>query len=92
MIDLLTQHVDAIGYLGTLLSNIIILPQIYKMIKTKRTRDLSIWCNFVGLASTISMGLYAYILWLPPVLLLNSIWFVINIVMITLIIKYKDNI
>ena len=81
MIEELTPYVNYIGYLGTLLSNIIILPQIYKMIKTRRTRDLSIWCNFVGLGSCLSMGLYAYILWLPPVLLLNSFWFIINIIM-----------
>lgn len=53
--------INAFGYFGGILLTVQLFPQIYKVIKTKSSSDISpsfLYMNIIGLASMTLYGLY----------------------------------
>jgi MtN3 and saliva related transmembrane protein len=69
------NYIDLIGYLGSFLSCITFIPQVYKTWQTKSAGDLSLTMLFIVLSSTVVWLIYAFALMLWPVIICNGIMF-----------------
>ena len=70
--------VDAVGYSGTLVGTLVMLPQVARTWRTRRAHDVSLWMlalYFVNCALWLSYGL---LLGAKPVVLCNAISLVIS--------------
>jgi MtN3 and saliva related transmembrane protein len=82
--------VNYVGLLATLFLIFIPLPQLWKTIKTKSTRDLSIWYIIIQLLANSSYALYGILMNDPFVYVSNIIVVICNIVMIMLKCVYDN--
>ena len=83
------MFVDIIGYIAGILTLINMLPQVMKSYKTKSVEDVSF---LMVLSFTLSMLLwviYAIFINSWPIIITNSIAFVISVMQIGLMARYK---
>ena len=73
---------DYVGYFGSFLTSITFIPQVYKAWKTKSVGDLSMWMMSIVIFSTIVWLVYAFAIGSGPVIVANSIVFVLSIILI----------
>ena len=62
----------SLGYIGSSLIGIMLIPQVYLTIKTNKTEDLSIVFLIVNMFAVLSMVPYSIYFSLYPVLIANS--------------------
>ena len=74
--------VELIGHAGAFLTSVTFIPQVYKVWKTKSVNDLSLTMLFIILTSTMVWLVYAFALMLMPVILANSIVFILDVFLI----------
>ncbi len=65
--------IEVVGHVGAFLSSITLIPQVYKVWKTKSVNDLSLNMMLIVFTSTIVWLVYAFALMLWPVILANGI-------------------
>lgn len=70
------------GHFGAFLTSVTFVPQVYKVWKTKSVNDLSITMMGIVVLSTIVWLTYAFALHLLPVIIANSIVFVLSLMLI----------
>jgi len=83
------NYIDLIGYLGSFLSCITFIPQVYKTWQTKSAGDLSLSMLFIVLSSTVVWLVYAFALMLWPVIICNGIMFFLVALLIYFKATYK---
>jgi MtN3 and saliva related transmembrane protein len=83
------NYIDLIGYLGSFLSCITFIPQVYKTWQTKSAGDLSLSMLLIVLTSTVVWLVYAFALILWPVIICNAIMFVLCAMLIYFKFAYK---
>ena len=76
------QLIENIGYVGSLLTSITFLPQVYKSWKSKSVGDLSIAMIFIVVSSTIVWLTYGYLISSGPVLVANTVVLVLTLVLL----------
>ena len=81
--------IDLMGYLGGIFLMISFLPQVIKTWKSKEADQISIFLLLLTLFSGIFYNIYAYMLDLLPVIIMNSIFVVLVIVQLILTLKYR---
>lgn len=81
---------EILGYIGTVLTSITFMPQVYLSWKTKKVSDLSIWMIIIVIVSTTSWLGYGFINDLKPVIVANIIVLLLAIVLFYLKMKYKE--
>ncbi|HRI79905.1 MAG TPA: SemiSWEET family transporter [Cyclobacteriaceae bacterium] len=74
--------IELIGHVGAFLTSVTFIPQVYKVWQTKSVNDLSLTMLFIILTSTIVWLVYAFALMLLPVILANSIVFILDVMLI----------
>ena len=79
---------DIIGYAAGILLAISFLPQVITTFRTKHARDVSMGMLLVTLGSAILYEVYAALLELWPVVVMNAIFAVLVIIVIVLKIRY----
>lgn len=85
LLDVPTFHIkwfDYVGYFGSFLTSITFIPQVYKAWKTKSVGDLSMWMMSIVIFSTIVWLTYAVAIGSGPVIVANSIVFVLSVILI----------
>ena len=65
--------IDGVGFLGSVLSSITFIPQVYKVWHTKKANDLSLAMLLIVLTSTVVWLIYGVALMLWPVIICNGI-------------------
>lgn len=65
--------IEVVGHIGAFLSSVTLIPQVYKVWKTKSVNDLSLNMILIVFTSTIVWLVYAFALMLWPVILANGI-------------------
>jgi len=80
--SLLSQWVELIGYFGSFLTSITFIPQVYKSWKSKSVGDLSIWMVLIVITSTIVWLVYGFAIQSGPVILANTIVFILTLVLL----------
>ena len=81
--------IDLMGYLGGIFLMISFLPQVIKTWQKKESDQISILLLVLTLLSAIFYNIYAYFLGLTPVIVMNSIFFVLVVIQLYLTIKYR---
>ena len=79
---------DYIGFLGGLMYAIALFPQIFKAIKTKSTKDVSILLILIMLIGAILYLVYASINLIPPLMFFATLDLVLLSLLMVLKIKY----
>lgn len=82
--------VEIVGYFGSFLSTITFFPQVYKAWKTKSVGDLSLSMILIVFISTIVWIVYAVALNIGPVILCNSIMFILVSILIYFKLTFKS--
>ena len=82
------NNVDLIGHLGSVLTSITFIPQVYRTWKTKQVEGLSLTMMGIVLASTVVWLAYGLMANLLPVIICNSIVFTLSLILIILKLKY----
>ena len=78
-----------IGYFAGAITTIAFVPQVIKIWKTKSTKDISLIMFVAFCLGVFLWMIYGIILHSKPVIIANSIGFVLGIIIIILKIKYK---
>ena len=81
--------VDFIGYFAGFLTTVSAVPQAYKSFKTKSTRDLSYLYLTVLTVGVFVWVIYGFLINSYPVIVTNSVSFVLMLLIDTLKLKYK---
>ena len=68
-----TNTITTIGYIGAVLLDITLIPQLYKTFKSKQTRDISIYFMFLQIITCIFFLIYGILLNEAPIMMANSI-------------------
>lgn len=76
------NYIDLIGYLGSFLTSITFIPQVYKTWKTKSVGDLSLTMMLIVVTSCIVWLVYAIALMLWPVIIANGIIGMLSLMLI----------
>lgn len=76
------NYIDLIGYLGSFLTSITFIPQVYKTWKTKSVGDLSLTMMLIVVTSCIVWLVYAIALMLWPVIIANGIIGILSLMLI----------
>lgn len=71
-----------VGHFGALLSSITFIPQVYKAWITRSVEDLSMTMILIVFTSTIVWLVYAFSLWLWPVIVANVVICSLSLVLI----------
>lgn len=66
------KTINTIGYVGAVLLDITLLPQLYKTFKSKQTRDISIYFMFLQIITCVFL-VYGILLNEAPIMMTNSI-------------------
>ncbi len=74
--------IEAFGHIGAFLTAVTFVPQVYKIWKTKSANDLSLTMILIILMSTIVWLVYAVALMLWPVIIANTIVFVLDLMLL----------
>lgn len=86
---ILFMEIDLVGYLGSFLTSITFIPQVYKTWKTKSANDLSLSMMLIVVTSCIVWLVYAVALMLWPVIIANSIIGVLSLMLIYFKLTFK---
>ncbi len=82
------NNVDLIGHLGSVLTSITFIPQVYKTWTTKEVEGLSLAMMFIILTSTVVWLVYGLLANLLPVIICNAIVFTLSLILIIMKLKY----
>ena len=83
------EWTEIMGHIGALLSSITFIPQVLKTWKTKSAGDLSMNMLLIVITSTVVWLVYAFSLNLLPVIIANSIIFVLSGLLIYFKLAFK---
>lgn len=84
------EWIEYMGLLGAFLSSVTFMPQVIRAWKTKSVGDLSMNMLLIVFISTIVWLIYAIPQMLIPVILANSIIFVLSLTLIYFKLTFKD--
>jgi MtN3 and saliva related transmembrane protein len=80
--------VNAIGFSAAILSAISMAPQVFKLYRTKKTGDLSLWA-FSVLASGLFLWLvYGVLIRAIPIIIGNAVGFTFSMYIVMMKIRY----
>ena len=81
--------VTAIGFFAAFCTTVALLPQVFKIIQTKHTKDISLWMYVIFLIGLISWLTYGILLNDLPIIIANVITVLLAMVVFIFKIKYK---
>lgn len=85
------MNYEIIGFIAAILTTSSFLPQLIKVWKTKSSKGVSILMYFVMLSGVILWGVYGYLIGSKSVLIANIVAGLLQIVILILIFKNKNN-
>jgi MtN3 and saliva related transmembrane protein len=80
--ELVKENSNLIGYIGSFLTSITFIPQVYKSWQSKSVGDLSIWMVLIVITSTIIWLVYGLAIGSGPVISANSIVLLLSLVLL----------
>jgi MtN3 and saliva related transmembrane protein len=81
-------YTEIIGYIAGILVFISLLPQTIKSLKTKSTKDLSLWRYIIYIMGLTLWIIYGISIKSGPVITLNCLSFILASVILSLKIRY----
>ena len=80
------------GWIASSITLLYKLPQIYKIVKSKSSKDLSIYSYILQSIGYVFYGIHGYIIKDDPILVMGSVALIQNLLCIFLHLKYRNNI
>lgn len=80
---------NLVGYTAALAGTFLMLPQLIKSIKTKKTADLSITGIILYIVNCCLWTTYGFLLFAIPMVIANAIGIIIGIAQLVLKLKYR---
>lgn len=81
------NSIEWVGYLGSFLTSITFIPQVYKSWQTKSVGDLSVWMILIIISSAVVWLVYGVSIMSGPVIVANSM--VLAMTLTLLIFKFS---
>lgn len=81
---------DIVGYTGTVVGTFLMLPQVVKSFRAKKTRDVSMGMVILYFLNSVIWATYGWLLPSTPLIVANSIAVVISIIQLVLKLKYPE--
>ena len=72
-------NIEFFGYFAAILTTAAFLPQLIKTLKTKKADDVSLLTLIMFLCGVISWIIYGYAISSFPILLANTVTFILNL-------------
>ena len=85
------MYVDLIGYAAGAILAICFLPQVWQTWKTRRADDVSFWMIVLTLLSAVLYEVYAALLGLWPVVIMNGIFGILVAIQLGLKILFSES-
>jgi len=82
--------IEVMGYIGTFLTCVTFVPQVYKTWQTRKAGDLSLAMLLIVVTSTIVWLVYAIGKMLLPVIIANAIVFVLSIMLVVFKLTFRN--
>ena len=73
---------DILGYLAGFLATIVMVPQLHKIMKTKKADDISLEFLYIGIISSVTWLAYGILLNSYPIILCDSTIIIIQTITI----------
>ena len=83
------QLIEYIGYLGSLLSCITFVPQVYHSWKSKSVGDLSFLMILIVITSTLVWLVYGYFVKSGPVIMANTVVLLLSLILLYFKLSFK---
>lgn len=83
------KSIEVLGYIAAILTTSSFLPQMFRIIRTKHTKDISLWMYLVLISGIVLWIMYGFISRSWPVVGANVITLAITTVILVLKIRYK---
>lgn len=80
---------NSLGYIATVVSALMLIPQVLRTWKTKSVKDLSLGMCILGSLGSLLWLAYGILLVASPVIVANSIVFSCFLLLLTFKLKYK---
>ena len=87
--DITPQVINYIGYLGSFLSCITFIPQVYQSWKSKSVGDLSFLMILIVISSTIVWLVYGYFVNSGPVIMANTVVLALSLMLLYFKLTFK---
>ena len=81
--------IELIGYLGSFLTSITFIPQVYKSWQSKSVGDLSIWMITIVVTCTIVWLVYGFAIESGPVIVANFVVLTLTLVLLYFKLTFK---
>ncbi len=81
---------DYVGYIGSLLISINLIPQIYHIYKIKNAKSISVISFILNVFSSILMIIYGLLINKIPIIISNSMVLIFSVIMLFLKHLYKE--
>ncbi len=78
-----------IGMLAAVCTTIAFIPQVYKIYRTKHTRDLSLPMYIIFSTGVLLWFIYGIMIKSLPVILANGITLILSMYILAMIVKYR---
>ena len=82
--------IEVVGYIGSALTSVTFVPQVYKSWQSKSVGDLSIWMILIVITSTIVWLTYGVGIGSGPVILANAIVLVLSLLLLYFKFSFKN--
>ena len=84
-------NIEFFGYFAAILTTVAFLPQLLKTIKTKKADDVSMTTLILFLTGVSSWVIYGYKISSIPILIANSITFILNLLILISKLQFSKN-
>jgi MtN3 and saliva related transmembrane protein len=81
--------IELVGYLGSFLTSITFIPQVYKSWQSKSVGDLSIWMILIVVTSTLVWLVYGFAIKSGPVIVANLVVLTLTLVLLYFKLTFK---
>jgi len=82
---------DLFGYAGTITGVSFLIPQVYKTYRTKSVEDLSWGMLGIFFLNCVLWSTYGFLTDALPIILTNIVALAVNVTLITLKVRYRNN-
>lgn len=83
--------IELVGYLGSFLTSITFIPQVYKSWQSKSVGDLSIWMILIVVTSTLVWLVYGFAIKSGPVIVANFVVLALTLVLFYFKLTFKKD-
>ncbi|MDE3236201.1 MAG: hypothetical protein KGO81_09625 [Bacteroidota bacterium] len=84
-----SNMIDLVGYIGSFLTSITFIPQVYKSWQSKSVGDLSTWMILIVISSTIVWLVYGFAITSGPVISANTIVLILSLLLFYFKLTFK---